>query len=105
MSVSRPPKVTRQVSSYLSQIGRKGGLKSQRSLSPEQATMMVKVREAQKAFRKYHARCFWSYDPSLKIKANDVSWVAEQLMKNGNRALWMLGRKLALNLPKSAPLS
>jgi len=88
------PKLSKQVSDYLSRIGRQGGLKSQRLLSAEQATAMVRVREAQRAFRKYHARCFWSYDPRLRIKAGDVSWVAEQLMKNGNRALWIIGRKL-----------
>jgi hypothetical protein len=88
---AHPPKA---ISRYLSQIGRRGGLKSRRRLSAKEATLMVKIREAQKAFLKYHAQCFWSYDPNLKIKAEDVSWVAEQLMKNGNRSLWILGRKL-----------
>jgi hypothetical protein len=81
-------------SAYLSQIGRKGGLKSRRYLSSEQAVTMVRVREARRAFRKYHVRCFWSYDPNLKIDANDVDWVAKQLMKHGNRELWLLGKKL-----------
>lgn len=82
------------VSDYLSQIGRKGGRKSRRKLSPRQASLMVKVREARRAFRTHYALCFWSCDPTLKIGVEDVAWVAQQLMKNGNRALWILGRKL-----------
>jgi hypothetical protein len=55
---------------------------------------MVKVREARKAFRNYHAQCFWSYRPDLEIKQGDVPWVAEQLMKQGNREAWQLGAEL-----------
>jgi hypothetical protein len=55
---------------------------------------MVKVREARKAYRKYHAQCFWSYRPDLEINLGDVPWVAEQLMKQGNRDAWQLGAKL-----------
>ncbi len=79
---------------YLSSIGKKGGLKSRRSLSSSTAKKMVKVREAKKLFNKYYHQCFWSFDPHYKIKFEDVTWVAEQLMKNGDRELWKLGVKL-----------
>ena len=55
---------------------------------------MLKVREARKAFRKYHAQCFRSYRPDHEINLGDVPWVAEQLMKQGNREAWRLGAEL-----------
>jgi hypothetical protein len=30
----------------------------------------------------------------LVIRAEDVAWVAEQLMKHGNRAAWRAGARL-----------
>jgi hypothetical protein len=38
--------------------------------------------------------CFWSYRPDLQIGPEDVPWVSEQLMKNGNREAWRIGAKL-----------
>ena len=83
------------VRKYLSSIGRKGGLASRRELSGEQARSMVRVREARRAFRRYYAQCFWSFDPNYVITGEDVPWVAEQLMKNGDREAWELGAKLS----------
>lgn len=82
------------VRSYLAEIGRKGGRKSRRTLDPETARQMVRVREARKAYREYHARCFWSYDPDLEIGAVDIEWVARTLMKHGDREAWELGHRL-----------
>lgn len=82
------------VSSYLSEIGRKGGIKSRRHLHPEDARRMVRVREARRAFERFHTSCFWSYRRDLSIGANDVAWVAEQLMKHGNREAWRIGTAL-----------
>lgn len=83
-----------EVSSYMSEIGRKGGKKSRRSLNPVTAKKMTQVREARRAFKKYHSQCFWSFDPNYIVRLEDVSWVSEQLKKNGNRKLWLLGAKL-----------
>jgi len=66
-------------------IGRKGGRRSKRDLSAEQARAMIKVREARRAFKLFKTLCFWSYDPNLEITSADVAWVAEMLMKHGNR--------------------
>jgi hypothetical protein len=82
------------VRKYLSTIGRRGGKASKRSLNPETARGMVLVREARRAYKHFHTRCFWSYSPDLKILANDVAWVAEQLMKQGGREAWLAGAKL-----------
>lgn len=79
---------------YLAQIGRRGGLKSRRALDPETAREMVRVREAQRAFRRFRPTCFWSYRADLRITRADVPWVGEQLMKHGNREAWRIGAKL-----------
>ena len=80
----------------LAEIGRRGGRRSRRALDPATARRMVQVREARRAFRRLHARCFWSYDPDLKIGIDDVPWVAEQLRKHGGRAAWLLADRLCL---------
>ncbi len=84
----------RSVRSYLARIGSRGGRKSRRTLDPGTARRMVKVREARRAFRRFRATCFWSYRPDLRIGLEDVPWVAEQLMKHGNRAAWRVGARL-----------
>lgn len=87
-------KVPAGVRTYMATIGRKGGRKSRRILSAKDARAMVRVREARRAFRKYYAQCFWSCDPKLTIGFEDVDWVARRLQEHGDRAMWLLGRKL-----------
>lgn len=82
------------VRKYLADIGRRGGTKSRRTLDPQTARDMVRVREARRAYRAYHASCFWSYRADLTITRDDVAWVAEQLMKYGDRAAWLTAAKL-----------
>ena len=79
---------------YLAQIGARGGRKSRRALDADTARAMVKVREARRAFRRFRRTCFWSYRPDLVIGLGDVAWVAEQLMKHGNRDAWRVAAKL-----------
>jgi len=55
---------------------------------------MVRVREARRAYRRFHAQCFWSYPPDLVIGVDDVPWVAEQLMRNGGDEAWAVGARL-----------
>lgn len=83
-----------QIRRYLAEIGSRGGRKSRRTLDPGTARAMVRVREARRAFRRFRSTCFWSYRPDLVIGADDVPWVAEQLMKHGNREAWRVGAKL-----------
>lgn len=82
------------VRKYLARIGRIGGVKSRRALDSATARRMVAVREARRAFRRFRTSCFWSYRPDLVIGVNDVEWVAEQLMKHGNREAWRIGKSL-----------
>ena len=79
---------------YLAQIGARGGRKSRRVLAPETARSMVRLREARRAFRRFRPTCFWSSPPDLVIGPGDIPWVAEQLMKHGNREAWRVGARL-----------
>jgi hypothetical protein len=84
----------RHVREYLARIGGIGGRKSRRRLDPADARRMVAVREARRAYRRFHTACFWSYRPDLLIGAEDIDWVAEQLMRQGNREAWRIGKSL-----------
>ena len=83
--------MTDKIRDYLAEIGRRRGQKSRRTLDPETARSMVRVREARRAYRRFRTSCFWSYRPDLHIGLDDVDWVAETLMKNGNREAWRVG--------------
>ena len=82
------------VRGYLSAIGRHGGQISKRKLLFKEARSMVKIREARRAYKRFHAQCFWSSDPELKITATEVPWIASQLMRQGGREAWRIGAKL-----------
>lgn len=80
---------------YLAQIGRRGGLKSRRQLSSEAARAMVRLREARRAYRRFHTACFWSFDPNYRPTAADIPWIAERLREFGGRDGWFTSAKLA----------
>ena len=82
------------VSAYLADIGRKGGKKSRRCLSPEDARNMVRIREARRAFREFYAQCFWDMRPDMKITLADVPEIARGLRQNGGRRGFLLAAKL-----------
>ncbi|MEX2181343.1 MAG: hypothetical protein WD771_04830 [Gemmatimonadaceae bacterium] len=79
---------------YRAAWGAGGGRIVRRTLTPDDARAMVRVREARRAFHRHRARCFWSYRPDLVITAADVHWVAEQLMRHGDRAAYRAGARL-----------
>ncbi len=79
---------------YLAAIGSRGGKKSRRGLTPEQARRMVAVREARKAYHEYRSQCFWSYRSDARIRWEDVSWVVEGLMTEGNRQAFETARRI-----------
>jgi hypothetical protein len=84
----------KSIRAYLAEIGRRGGRVSKRVLSADEARAMVAVREARRAYRKFYAQCFWSYDPDLHLASADVPWVAEQLRRHGGRAAWDVAARL-----------
>jgi hypothetical protein len=77
-----------RVCAYLSEMGRRGGRASRRSLTAEQARQMVRVREARRAYRDFHTKCFWSFDPAYVVTVGDVPWVIAHLRSHGGRAGW-----------------
>jgi hypothetical protein len=83
-----------EIRRYLATIGGRGGRKSRRTLDADTARSMVRLREARRAFRRFRTSCFWSFRPDLDITARDIPWIAEQLMKYGNREAWRVGAKL-----------
>jgi hypothetical protein len=86
--------VEQKISAYLAEIGRRGGQKSRRTLDSETARKMVRVREARRVYRRFHAECFWSYDPAYRIGPSDIPWVAEQLRRHGGRDAWEIASRL-----------
>jgi len=82
------------VSEYLAEIGRKGGSKSRRRLSSEDARNMVRVREARRAFRQFHAQCFWYLRGDMTVTLADVPEIVKGLRQNGGRRGFLLAAKL-----------
>ena len=86
--------MTPEVRAYLAEIGRRGGRRSRRILLPEMARQMVRLREARRAFNRFHVKCFWSSPKDYLVKAEDIPWVARQLMTYGGRDGWWIGASL-----------
>ncbi len=55
---------------------------------------MVRVREARRAYRRFRAQCFGSFDPAYRVQLEDVPWVADRLRRHGGRAAWEIASKL-----------
>ena len=79
---------------YLSRIGRKGGLRSRRELSSDQARDMVRVREARRAFRTFHTQCFWHLRPDLAVTLDDVPEIVRGLRQHGGRRGFITAARL-----------
>ena len=62
--------------------------------SREDALDMVRVREARRAFREFHAQCFWYMPPDLEITLEDVPEVARGLRLHGGRRGFLLAARL-----------
>jgi len=87
-------KTPSQISAYLSRIGRKGGLKSRRRLSAEDARNMVRLREARRAFTLFYSPCFWYLREDMNIALADVPEIVRGLRQNGGRQGFLLAAKL-----------
>ncbi|HJP30463.1 MAG: hypothetical protein QF689_08610 [Candidatus Latescibacteria bacterium] len=55
---------------------------------------MVRVREARRAFREFHAQCFWYMRPDMKIALADVPEVVRGLRQHGGRRGFILAARL-----------
>lgn len=63
-------------------------------LSSADARDMVRVREARRAFRDFHAQCFWYLDPDLRVTLRDVPEIARGLRQNGGRKGFLVAARL-----------
>lgn len=79
---------------YLARIGARGGRKSRRTLDPAAAREMVRVREAGRAYRRFHSQCFAEWPSTRRITASDIEWVAELLVAHGDEAARAKAAKL-----------
>ena len=79
---------------YFARIGRKGGSKSRRTLSSADARAMVRVREARRAFREFHAQCFWYLQPDMQVTLVDVPEIVRGLRRNGGRKGFLVAARL-----------
>ena len=86
--------MTPEIRAYLAELGRRGGRRSRRTLDPETARRMVRVREARRAFKRFHGRCFWSSPADYVVTEQDIPWVARHLMTFGGREGWRIGARL-----------
>lgn len=82
------------VRAYLAEIGRRGGRKSRRRLASEAARDMVRLREARRAYRAYHAQCFWYLREDMEIHLEDIPEIARGLRRDGGRKGLLLAAKL-----------
>lgn len=55
---------------------------------------MVRVREARKAFRAFHAQCFWYMREDMQIGLQDIPEIVRGLRQNGGRQGFLLAAKL-----------
>lgn len=60
---------------------------------------MVAVRDARRAYRRFHASCFPSHPTALTITHAEVPWVAERLMKSRSREARRIGERLSAPSP------
>jgi hypothetical protein len=53
-----------------------------------------KLALAQRAFREFHARCFWFMRPDAEIVAEEVPYICERLRADGGRRGFQLAAEL-----------
>jgi len=92
--------INKKTRTYLAEIGRRGGRNSRRKLDGDEARRMVLIREARRAYRKFHSQCFWFSPAGYVPGEGDIEWVAGQLRKHGGAAGWERARRLLCRLPK-----
>lgn len=55
---------------------------------------MVRVREAGRAFREFHAQCFWHLRKDMKVTLDDLPEIVRGLRQNGGRRGFLLAARL-----------
>ena len=55
---------------------------------------MVRVREARRAFREFHAQCFWYLRPDMQATLVDVPEIVRGLRRNGGWKGFLVAARL-----------
>lgn len=79
---------------YFARIGRKGGIRSRRGLSSADARNMVRVREARRAFREFHAQCFWYWRRDMAVTLDDIPEIVRGLRRDGGQKGMLVAARL-----------
>ena len=75
-------------------VGRRGGAGSHRTPPGAEARDRARVREARRAFRDYHAQCFWYLRPDMQVTLGDVPEILRGLRRHGGRKGFLLAARL-----------
>jgi hypothetical protein len=71
--------------------------RAQTSLHESQAEARKRrLRLAQKAYKQFHAQCFWSYREDAEITENKIPFVIRGLREHGGLAGYRLAAELCL---------
>ena len=68
--------------------------RNRRALSSTDARDMARVREARRAFREFHAQCFWYLRPDLQVSLDDIPEIVRGLRRNGGRKGFLVAARL-----------
>ena len=56
---------------------------------------MVRVREARRAFRNFHAQCFWYLRPDLVVRLDDIPEIVRGLRQHGGQKGFLIAARLS----------
>ena len=64
------------------------------STTSSDLTDEARLRTARRAFRRFHAQCFWYLRADLEITLADLPMIVDGLRKNGGHSGFLLAAKL-----------
>lgn len=102
MSLRKPLKLSVELRSYLSKIGKIGGSRSKRKLSSSDSFKMLALREASRAFKEYKKTCFWSFPNDFQVTQNNIPLISKTLKEQGNRKAFLKAQKIENYLKKAS---
>ena len=82
------------VEARLAPVDGRGGPGSHRTSPSAEVRDRVRVREARRAFRDYHAQCFWYLRPDMQVTLGDIPEIVRGLRRNGGRKGFLLAARL-----------
>lgn len=75
-------------------VQRRVSTQEEPSMTSFDLTDEARLRTARRAFRRFHAQCFWYLHADLEITLADLPMIADGLRKNGGHSGFLLAAKL-----------